>query len=171
PVETASRGAGQRPVPVATRPDAHHQIGQARTDGGTLLAMTSLDRIQSIDASGSWADCEAGVKWDTLVRQTIPQGLVPPVLTNNLGVTLGGTLSVAGLGVASFRHGAQGDNVLEIEAVMGSGDVVVCSEDANRPVFDTLRSTFGQFGVITRARVTLRRCRPRTGPSVLLYDA
>ena len=164
------RYARQSSVPVATRAEAHTQSGQALTDGGILLDMTSLDRIQSIDASGSWADCEAGVKWDTLVRQTIPQGLVPPVLTNNLGVTLGGTLSVAGLGVASFRHGAQGDNVLEIEAVMGTGDVVVCSEDANRPVFDALRSTFGQFGVITRARVTLRRCRPRTRTYFLLYD-
>jgi len=164
------RYARQNSIPVATRSEAHTQSGQALTDGGILVDMTSLDRILAVDSAAPWADCEAGVKWDTLVRQTIPRGLVPPVLTNNLGVTVGGTLSVAGLGVASFRHGAQGDNVLEIEAVLGTGDVVVCSESAERAVFDAVRSSFGQFGVITRARVRLRRCKPKTRTYFLLYD-
>ena len=162
--------ARRNSVPVATRAEAHTQSGQALTDGGILLDLTSLDRILTIDPQGPSADCQAGVKWDTLVRQTIPQGLVPPVLTNNLGVTLGGTISVAGLGVASFRHGAQGDQVLELEVVTGAGDVVTCSETSNREVFDAVRSTLGQFGVITRARITLRRCLPRTRTYFLLYD-
>jgi cytokinin dehydrogenase len=110
------------------------------------------------------------VKWETLVRQVVPQGLIPPVLTNNLGVTIGGTLSVAGLGVASFRHGAQGDNVLEIEAVTGAGDVVTCSPTKNTEVFDAVRSGLGQFGVITRATVALRPCLPRARTYYLLYD-
>ncbi len=119
------RYARRQSVPVATRGEAHTQSGQATVDAGILIDLTSLDRILSIDPSAPAADCQGGVKWETLARQAIPQGLVPPVLTNNLGVSVGGTLSVAGLGVASFRHGAQGDNVLEIEAVTGAGDVVV----------------------------------------------
>src|SRR5207247_5228504 len=121
------------------------------------------------DPGALLADCQAGVKWEDLVRQAIPQGLVPPVLTNNLGVTIGGTLSVAGLGVASFRFGAQGDNVTEIETVTGTGDIVVSSENREREVFDAVRSSFGQFGVITRARLKLRRCSPRTRTYFLLY--
>jgi cytokinin dehydrogenase len=77
---------------------------------------------------------------------------------------------VAGLGVASFRHGAQGDNVLEIEAVTGAGDVVTCSPTANTEAFDALRSGLGQFGVITGARVRLRRCLPKARTYYLLYD-
>jgi len=126
--------------------------------------------VLSIDAAAPDADCQAGVLWENLVKQTIPRGLVPPVLTNNLGVTIGGTLSVAGLGVASFRYGAQGDNVLEIEAVMGTGDTVICSETRDREIFDAVRSGLGQFGVITRARLKLRRCLPRTRTYFLLYD-
>jgi len=162
--------ARRNSVPVATRAEAHTQSGQALTDGGILLDMTSLDRILAIDPQEPAADCQAGVKWDTLVRQTIPQGLVPPVLTNNLGVTIGGTISVAGLGVASFRFGAQGDQALELEVVTGAGDVVLCSESRNREVYDAVRSTLGQFGVITRARVRLRPCRPKTRTYFLLYD-
>ena len=172
-VAAVIRFARKRGVPVATRGEAHTQTGQALTEGGIVLDLTSLAAIRSIDAAGPdgpVADCDAGVRWETLVRRTLPQGLVPPVLTNNLGVTIGGTLSVAGLGVASFRHGAQGDNVLEIEAVTGSGDVVTCSAAAHREVFDAVRSGLGQFGVITRARLKLRPCRPRTRTYHLLYD-
>src|SRR5262245_46449756 len=162
--------ARKNSVPVATRGEAHTQSGQATVSDGILIDLTSLDRILSIDPVGLSADCQAGVLWETVVRQVIPQGLVPPVLTNNLGVTVGGTLSVAGLGVASFRYGAQGDNVTEIEAVTGNGDVVICSETQDREVFDAVRSTLGQFGVITRARLKLRRCLPKTRTYFLLYD-
>jgi FAD/FMN-containing dehydrogenase len=171
-VAAVIRYARAHRIAVSTRGEAHTQTGQSLTDGGILLDMTSLAAIHSVDAGGAppSALCDAGVKWETLVRQVMPQGLVPPVLTNNLGVTIGGTLSVAGLGVASFRHGAQGDNVLEIEAVTGAGDVVTCSPAANTEVFDALRSGLGQFGVITRARVTLRRCLPKARTYYLLYD-
>jgi cytokinin dehydrogenase len=169
-VAAVIRYARTQSVPVATRGEAHTQSGQALTDGGILLDLTSLARIPSVDAAALSAECEAGVKWETLVRQVVPQGLVPPVLTNNLGVTIGGTVSVAGLGVASFRYGTQGDNVTEIEAVTGEGDVVVCSATLNPEVFNAVRSGLGQFGVITRARVRLRRCKPRARTYYLLYD-
>ncbi len=164
------RYARKASIPVATRGEAHSQSGQSLTDSGILLDLTSLDQVLSLDETGLAADCQAGVRWETLVRQTLSRGLVPPVLTNNLGVTVGGTLSVAGLGVASFRHGTQGDNVTEIEAVLGTGDIVVCSPDHNRETFDAVRSSLGQFGVITRARLRLRRCLAKARTYFLLYD-
>jgi cytokinin dehydrogenase len=169
-VAAVIRYARRQAVPVATRGEAHSQSGQSLTERGILLDLTSLDRILSIDASARAADCQAGVIWETLVRETIPRSLVPPVLTNNLGVTIGGTLSVAGLGVASFHYGAQGDNVTEIEAVTGAGDTVVCSREDHPEVFDAARSGLGQFAVITRARLSLRPCLPKTRTYFLLYD-
>ncbi len=157
-------------VPVATRAEAHTQSGQALTEGGILLDITSLSKIESIDPAAPAATCEAGAKWMDLVAATTARGLIPPVLTNNLGVTLGGTLSVAGLGVASFLYGTQADNALELEVVTGTGDRVTCSRDSNPEVFDAVRSGLGQFGIITRAKVRLRPCRPMTRTYFLLYD-
>jgi cytokinin dehydrogenase len=162
------RYARRHAVPVATRGEAHSQTGQALGDR-ILIDLRSLHSIQGIDPVLG-ADCQAGVIWESLVLKTLPLGLVPPVLTNNLNVTVGGTLSVAGLGIASFRYGAQGDNVEEIEAVTGTGDVVVCSPGSRPDVFDAARSGLGQFAVITRARLRLRACRPRTRTFYLLYD-
>ncbi len=169
-VAAVIRYARRQSVRVATRGEAHTQTGQATVERGILLDLTSLDTILAIDPAAPAADCQAGVTWESLVRQVTGRGLIPPVLTNNLGVTVGGTLSVAGLGIASFRYGAQGDNVIEIEAVTGAGDVVVCSPDREAEAFDAVRSGLGQFGVITRARVKLRPCLPRTRTYFLLYD-
>jgi FAD/FMN-containing dehydrogenase len=173
-VAAVIRYARKNSVPVASRGEAHTQTGQALTDGGIALDLTSLNAIEAIEpatsAGGPAVRCGAGVKWETLVKQTVPQGLTPPVLTNNLGVTIGGTLSVAGLGVASFRHGAQGDNVLEIEAVTGTGDIVTCSPTQNKDLWDAVRSGLGQFGVITSARLKLRTCLQKTRTYYLLYD-
>src|SRR6185369_6510598 len=100
----------------------------------------------------------------------LAQGLVPRVLTNNLNVTIAGTLSMAGLGVASFRYGTQADNAVELQVVTGTGKIVVCSREENRELFDAVRCSLGQFGIITRAKVRLRRCKPKVRKYYLLYD-
>lgn len=169
-VSAVLRYAAKNGLFVSTRGEAHTQSGQSLVQDGIVLDMTSLDTIHAIDASGLSATCGAGVRWRDLVERAMAAGLIPPVLTNNLGVTLGGTLSMAGLGVASFQEGAQVDNVLELEVVLGSGDVVVCSPTANREVFDIVRSGLGQCGVITRAKVRLRPVKPRCVTYFLLYD-
>jgi cytokinin dehydrogenase len=157
-------------IPVATRGEAHTQTGQALTDGGILLDLTSNNAIASLDTQAMTITCGSGLRWMDLAAATASKGLIPPVLTNNLGVTVGGTLSVAGLGVASYRYGAQGDNALELEVVTGTGEKVICSPDQNREVFDAMRSGLGQFGVITRAKLRLRPCKSQTRTYFLLYD-
>jgi FAD/FMN-containing dehydrogenase len=77
---------------------------------------------------------------------------------------------MAGLGVASFRYGTQADNVTELQVVTGTGDIVVCSREENRELFDAVRCSLGQFGIITRAKVRLRRCQPKVRKYYLLYD-
>lgn len=159
----------QQGVPVVARGQGHTQTGQSTTTG-LLLDTSALQEIQPIAPGASFADCGAGVVWRDLVASSLESGLVPPVLTNNLGVTVGGTTSVAGLGVASFRYGTQADNALELEVVTGRGEIVTCSADQNREVFDAVRCGLGQFGVITRVKTRLRPCQPKLRMYHLLYD-
>ena len=98
-------------------------------------------------------------------------GLSPHVLTNNLDVTVGGTLSTGGLGVASWRYGSQADHCREIEVVTGEGRLVRCSTSCNRELFDAVRAGLGWFGVITEATLELRRHKPNYYSFYLLYDA
>jgi FAD/FMN-containing dehydrogenase len=157
-------------IPIVARGQGHTQTGQSTTAGGVVLDTATMNRIHSIDPEGLTATCDAGVVWRDLVVAATERGLVPPVLTNNLGVSIAGTLSMAGLGVASFRYGTQADNALELEVVTGEGEIVTCSRERNRELFDAVRCSLGQFGIITRATIRLRRCQPRVRMYTLVYD-
>jgi len=164
------RFARDKKVSIGIRGNAHTQSGQGLTDGGILLDLKSLKSIISIDKAQQKAVCQSGVKWKDLVSQTLPQGLLPPVLTNNLDVVIGGTLSVAGLGIASFRYGTQGDNCLELEVVTGEGKLVRCSPEKESELFYCSLAGFGQFAVIVEATLKLREARPQTRTYYLLYE-
>lgn len=162
--------ANRHSVPVSTRGEAHSQTGQSLVEGGIVISTRGLNRIGEIDSSHSAIPCGAGVIWGDLVRHLDALGLVPRVLTNNLGVSVGGTLSVAGIGICSFRHGVQGDNVLSLEVVTPTGEVVKCSEGENTELFNLVRSGLGQFGIITAAEVLYRERLARNRTYMLLYD-
>ncbi len=161
--------AASHSLSVGTRGGGHSQTGQSLSEH-ILLDMTSLDQVRTVDEKTGSVVCQGGLKWRSLVEQLAAMSLSPLVLTNNLDVTVGGTLSTAGLGVASWRHGTQADHCLELEVVTGSGEIVRCSPRANPELFDAVRAGVGQFGVITEASIKLRRHQPRFRSSYLLYD-
>jgi cytokinin dehydrogenase len=162
--------ARERKLPIATRGAAHSQSRLAVSDGGILLDMRSLQGVGTVERDGMTVDVQAGTAWGDLVRQLAAQGVAPPVLTNNLNVTVGGTLSIAGIGVASFRHGTQGDQVAEIEIVTGDGETRLCGPDRDPDLFWASIAGLGQVGVITRAKLRLRPYLPMTRTYYLLYD-
>ncbi|MGH9444439.1 MAG: FAD-binding protein, partial [Terriglobia bacterium] len=159
--------AARRSLRVSTRGAGHSQAGQSLSDN-IVLDMTSLARMQPEEAGT--IVCQAGLKWRALVELLLPLDFSPPVLTNNLDVTVGGTVSTGGLGVASWRHGTQADNCLELEVVTGEGEIVRCSPSLNTDLFDAVRAGAGQFGVITKAKLKLRRHKPKFRSFYLLYD-
>jgi FAD/FMN-containing dehydrogenase len=162
--------ARRHALTVSTRGGAHSQSELAISRGGVLLDMKTFDRILEVDEARRTVTVEPGAIWRDVVARTWKHGLVPPVLTNNLSVTVGGTLSVAGIGVASFRHGAQTDNVEELEVVTVDGSVHACSRREKADLFWGVLSGLGQIGILTKATIRLRRPKPMTRTYYLLYD-
>lgn len=161
--------ASRQRLGINTRGAGHSQTGQSLSEH-IVLDMTSLAQVRHVDEKAGTVVCQGGLKWRALVEALLPRGLSPPVLTNNLDVTVGGTLSTGGLGVASWRHGTQADNCLELEVVTGAGQILRCSHDSNADLFDVARAGIGQFGVITEAKLKLRRHLPKVRSYYLLYD-
>jgi len=169
-VETV-RFAREHGLCVSTRGAAHSQSQLGISRGGILLDMKSMDRVLGLDEKADTVDVEAGVVWRDLVHHLKKHQLVPRVLTNNLGVTVGGTVSMAGIGVASFKYGSQGDNVVEMAVVTGAGESVTCGPDGpEEDLFWSVVAGLGQVAIATRLRLQLRRFKPLTRTYYLLYD-
>jgi FAD/FMN-containing dehydrogenase len=168
-VETL-RFAKRHGLTVSTRGAAHSQSELAISRGGILLDMKSFGRILEVDEKGLTATVEPGAIWRDVVARVGRHGLIPPVLTNNLSVTVGGTLSVAGIGVASFKYGAQTDNVEELHVATVDGEVHRCSRSEKADLFWGVLSGLGQVAIILKARLRLRRAKPMTRTYYLLYD-
>ena len=138
---------------IAARGQGHQPFGQAQVSGGIVIDMRSLQQVQSFAADS--VEVDAGASWRALLQATLSYGLAPPVVTKFLGLTVGGTLAIGGVGLTSLRHGAQVDQTLELQVVTGDGNVVTCSADRQRDLFDAALAGQGQCAIVTRATLRL----------------
>lgn len=141
---------GQR-LRIAARGHGHQPFGQAQVEEGIVIDMQSMHGVHGV--VNDEVSVDAGADWGSVVSAAFQRHMAPPVLTNYLRLTVGGTLSIGGVGVASLRHGAQVDQVRELEAVTGTGEVLSCSELEHPDLFHALLAGQGQCGVITRVRM------------------
>ncbi|CNF52234.1 FAD-dependent oxygenase [Mycobacterium tuberculosis] len=141
-------GAGLDAVP---RGLGHSTFGQSLT-AGVSLDTRGLAGVREVGERHAAAG--AGTSWREVLAATLPRGLTPPVLTDHLDVTVGGTISAGGIGGTSHVHGTQADNVLSLEVVAG-GELVTCSPALRPELFDAVRGGLGRHGVITGATLRL----------------
>ncbi len=159
-VVTLVRFARHHRIGVAARGQGHSTFGQGQVDAGVVIDMSTLAAVHEINSGDALVD--AGVTWLELLQQTVPAGLAPPVLTDYLEVSVGGTLAVGGVGAQTFRAGAQVDNALELLVVTGRGRLVSCSPRRRKTLFLAVLAGLGQFAVIVRARLRLVPAPPMT---------
>lgn len=166
-IGAVTQWAGGRGLTVAARGQGHSLYGRAMTDGGVVIDMSALNAIQRIEPDRIVVD--AGATWHAVLAATASRGLTPPVLTNYLDLSVGGTLAVGGIGAATSRYGMQTDNVLALEVVTGDGRQLACSAELNPDLFDAVRGGLGQCGIITRATLRLIRAPERVRRYQLNY--
>ncbi|MED6109262.1 Cytokinin dehydrogenase [Stylosanthes scabra] len=168
------------PVPftVATRGQGHSTGGQAMAREGVVVDMAALRRERkkkgiggiNVGVSGEYVDVGGEELWIDVLNETLENGVAPVSWTDYLYLSVGGTLSNAGISGQSFRHGPQISNVLEMDVVTGKGDLITCSKQKNSELFHAVLGGLGQFGVITRARISLQPAPTRVKWIRLLYS-
>ncbi|XP_061339041.1 cytokinin dehydrogenase 1-like [Gastrolobium bilobum] len=142
---------------VAARGHGHSLQGQALAHGGLVINMESLQGPEIKVHAGEfpYVDVSGGELWINILHDTLKQGFAPKSWTDYLHLTVGGTLSNAGISGQAFRHGPQINNILQLEVVTGKGEVVTCSENRRADLFYGVLGGLGQFGIITKARISL----------------
>ncbi|XP_042519181.1 cytokinin dehydrogenase 3-like [Macadamia integrifolia] len=161
------------PFSIAARGHGHSVCGQAMTQDGVVVDMRALNGLSGgrINLCGlaSYVDVGGEQLWIEVLKATLEHGVAPRSWTDYLYLTVGGTLSNAGISGQSFRHGPQISNVYEMDVVTGRGEVVTCSRHLNSELFYAVLGGFGQFGIITRARIALEPAPSRVKWVRMLY--
>ncbi|KAG9442337.1 hypothetical protein H6P81_018191 [Aristolochia fimbriata] len=163
-------------VTVAAKGVGHSIHGQAQALNGIVVEMGSLPSAIKIHKNGagepgfSYADVSGGSLWVELLEESLKHGLAPRSWTDYLYLTVGGTLSNAGISGQTFKHGPQISNVLEMDVVTGKGDLVTCSPTRSSELFNAVLGGLGQFGIITSARILLQEAPERVKWVRAFYD-
>ncbi|QOF70546.1 FAD-binding oxidoreductase [Aminobacter sp. SR38] len=147
-VVAAVNHARDRQLLVAIRGGGHNGPGLGSCDGGMVIDMSPMKRID-IDPVTRTVRVEAGCTQGDVDRATSVHGLAVPAgivsSTGIAGLTLGG-----GTGYLTRKHGLTIDNLLATDIVLADGSVVTASADEHPELFWALRGGGGNFGVVTR---------------------
>ncbi|KAH9315044.1 hypothetical protein KI387_023671 [Taxus chinensis] len=168
-MKSVYRWSAYSKITVAARGHGHSIHGQAQAHNGVVVNMGSLRGID-VHIQDSYADVSGGELWIDVLHATLKHGLAPRSFTDYLYLTVGGTLSNAGISGQAFHHGPQISNVLQLEVVTGKGDIFNCSRDKNAELFHGVLGGLGQFGIITKARIELEVAPQRVRWIRVLYS-
>lgn len=147
------RYANRHRIGVSVRGRGHSTDGQSQVRAGVVIDSRTLARIHDVRADRAVVD--PGVTWLELAVATVARGLTPPVFTDYVELSVGGTLMAGGIGGTTQTYGMQVDTVRELEVVTGEGDLVRCSPTRHPALFRAVLGSVGQLAIIVRATIAL----------------
>lgn len=159
--QVARRAAAGQKVHI-TRDAEHHVVplpGDPRFRN-IPINISDLSHIVDIDENEQTCTCEPGVSFERLVRATLPRGLVPVVVPELRGITVGGAVAGCSVESMSYRYGGFHDNCFEYEMIDGRGEVIRCSPTTEPELFHMLHGSYGTLGILSLVRFRLLPARP-----------
>src|SRR4051812_42952397 len=152
-VATALEFALAHSMEVAVRGGGHNPAGHCVCDGGLVIDLSLMRRVE-VNDDGRSANAQGGATWLDFDSATQAFGLVTPGgivgSTGVAGLTLGG-----GIGHLTAQYGLTCDNLVAVEVVTPNGDVVRADGNDNGELLWGLRGGGGNFGVATRLEFDL----------------
>jgi len=120
-----------------------------------MIDTSKLSNVLKIDIKSKIALVEPNVPMDSLVEATLQHGLLPPVVMEFPGITVGGGFAGTAGESSSFRYGFFDRTINWIEMVLANGEIVRASSTEKSDLFFGAASSFGTLGVTTLLEVQL----------------
>ena len=119
------------------------------------LDVSHLKNILSIDAASQSCLVEPNVPMDVLLDATLKHGLMPAVIPEFPGITVGGAFSGTAGESSSFKHGFFDRLVNRVEIILADGAITKASKTENEDLWRGAAGTFGTLGVVTLLEIQL----------------
>jgi delta24-sterol reductase len=120
-----------------------------------MIDTSQLNHVLKVDTKTKTALVEPNVPMDDLVQATLQHGLVPPVVMEFPGITVGGGFAGTAGESSSFRYGFFDRTINWIEIVLANGEVTKASSTEKPDLFYGAASSFGTLGVTTLLEIQL----------------
>ncbi|KAI9847966.1 MAG: hypothetical protein M1837_001483 [Sclerophora amabilis] len=120
---------------------------------------SALSHVLKVDTAARTALVEPNVPMDRLVEATMKYGLVPPVVMEFPGITVGGGFAGTSGESSSFKHGFFDRTLNYVEMVLANGDVVIASEKERPDLFHGAAGAVGTVGVTTLVELRLKEAK------------
>lgn len=122
---------------------------------GKYIDISKLNRIIEINPCEQYVLVEPNVPMDRLVEETLQYNLIPPVVIEFPGITVGGGVQGGAGESSSFKYGLFHDTCLEYEMVLGNGEIITVSPIQNDDLFYGTACSYGSLGIITLVKLHL----------------
>lgn len=120
-----------------------------------MLDISNLNNVISIDEKNRIAIVEPNVPMDLLVKETLKHGLIPPVVPEFPGITVGGAIQGGAGESSSFKYGCFNQTCISYEIIQANGKITNISVNKNHDLFYGMAGSFGTLGVIIKITIQL----------------
>jgi FAD/FMN-containing dehydrogenase len=151
---------------LAVRSGGHSIAGHSTTEGGIVLDLRSMSRIE-IDADDRTAWVETGATALEITEAVAKHGLVVG-FGDSGSVGVGGITLAGGIGFLVRKFGLTIDSLLAAEVVTVDGRLLRVDGEHHPDLFWAIRGGGGNFGVATRLKFRLHELRRFTGGILVL---
>lgn len=130
---------------------------------GIVVCFSRMKRILEIDRENFVAIVEPGVQLDELEEALEPLKLMYPVYPGEYSASLGGNVNTNAGGMRAVKYGVTRHNVLGVEAVLASGEVIQCG---GKPIksssgYDLTQLIIGSEGTLAFVTRAILKLQPR----------
>lgn len=145
-------------VPLSVRSGGHGVGSSSTNDGGIILDLARMNRVEVLDPSAGLVRIGPGARWGAVASALDAYGLA--IGSGDYGdVGVGGLVLSGGIGLLGRAHGLTIDALRTVAIVTADGLQRHASATENPELFWAIRGGGGQFGVVISCDFVAHRVR------------
>ncbi len=124
------------------------------------LRLKDLKNVLEVNTGEKYIVVEPGITMEELVDATLPFNLIPPVIPEFKGITVGGAINGAAIESSSHHFGQFNDICLEYEVLTPGGEILHASPKDHSDLFYAIGGSFGTLGILLSVKIRLIHAKP-----------
>ncbi|MGN9844622.1 FAD-binding oxidoreductase [Nonomuraea sp. H19] len=146
-VVAALRFARDRDLPLTVRSGGHGLSGRASEDGGVVIDLSAMNRVEVLDRRTRLVRVQAGARWATVAQTLAPYGLaIGSGYHGNIGV--GGLATAGGIGWLVRHYGLTIDHIRAADVVLADGTTVRADAEHEPDLLWAVRGAGSGAGIV-----------------------